>query len=130
MRYVTLLAGVVGVAGIAGCAEGGYMRAEVIYAEPPAAVYDVRVDRAVGVCRDVLVSHGFVVYRVRSDGPNRILWARRGDDDVVRVFVSPQGERVAVRTIHESRDRDRRVWVRRDPPREVVGDIDVRLRMH
>jgi hypothetical protein len=106
------------------------VRADVVYAEPPVAVYETPVDRAVVVCRDVPVNRGFVVFRVVSDGPGRVVWARHGDDDVVRVFVSPQGERVAVRTIHETRDRDRRVWVRRDPPREVVADIDLRLRTH
>jgi hypothetical protein len=129
MRHAWVL-GAMGLA-FAGCAaEGGYVRGDVVYAEPPVAVYETPVDRAVGICRDVLVSRGFVVFRVAPDGPSRVVWARHGDDDVVRVFVSPQGERVAVRTIHEMRDRDRRVWVRRDPPREVVADIDLRLRAH
>ena len=109
----------------------GYMRAEVVYAEPPVAVYEVPVDRVVLVSRDVLVSRGYVVYHVDRDGPNRVIWARRGDDEVVRLFVTPQGQRVAVRSVAEVRDRGRhRGWVRHDAPRAVVTDIDVRLRGH
>ncbi len=38
---------------------------------------------------------------------------------------------VAVRTVAEQRDRGRhRGWERREPPREIVGDIDGRLREH
>ncbi len=74
---------------------GGYMSAAVVYAEPPVAVYEVPVDRVVVVSREVLVSRGYVVYHVDRRGPNRVIWARRGDDEVVRLFVTPQGQRVA-----------------------------------
>src|SRR5437899_8329175 len=37
----------------------------------------------------------------------RSIWARRGDDEVVRVFATPTGERVAIRTVAEHRDRGR-----------------------
>ncbi len=108
---------------------GGYMSAEVVYAEPPVAVYEVPVDRVIVVSRDVLVSRGYVVYRVETRGPNRVIWARRGDDEVVRLFVTPQGRQVAVRSVAEERDRGRhRGWKRHEPPREIVTDIDVRLR--
>src|SRR5438034_1290416 len=76
---------------------GGYMSAEVVYAEPPVAVYEVPVDRVVVVSREVLVSRGYVVYHVARRGPNRVIWARRGDDEVVRLFVTPQGDRAAPR---------------------------------
>ncbi len=77
------------------------------------------------------MSRGWEVYRVEERGPNRIIWARRGEDEVVRVFATPAGERVAVRTVAEQRDRGRhRGWERREPPREIVGDIDGRLREH
>jgi hypothetical protein len=110
---------------------GGYVSAEVVYAEPPVAVYEEPVDRVVVVSREVLVSRGYVVYRVENRGPNRVVWARRGDDDVVRVFVTPQGRQVAVRGVEERRDREhRRGWERREAPREVVGEIDGRLRRH
>jgi len=110
---------------------GGYMSAEVVYAEPPVAVYEVPVDRVVVVSREVLVSRGYVVYHVARRGPNRVIWARRGDDEVVRLFVTPQGQRVAVRSVAEVRDRGRhRGWVRHEAPRAVVTDIDVRLRAH
>ena len=107
------------------------MSAEVVYAEPPVAVYEVPVDRVVVVSREVLVSRGYVVYHVDRRGPNRIIWARRGDDEVVRLFVTPHGQRVAVRSVAEVRDRGRHHgWVRREAPRAVVTDIDVRLRAH
>lgn len=123
------------------CAPYGYTRAEVVYGDAPEYEYEVPVERVVVVSREVLVARGYVVYRVERDGPNRVIWARRGDDEVVRVFASTHGNRVALRTIAEQReegDNDERGhghgrgrgWVRRDPPREVIGDIDVRLRGH
>ena len=84
---------------------GGYMSAEVVYAEPPVAVYEVPVDRVIVVSREVLVSRGYVVYRVETRGPNRVIWARRGGDEVVRLFVTPQGRQVAVQRV-----RDGLVW--------------------
>lgn len=120
-----LLAGL----GLAACVPYGYTRAEIIYGEPTEYVYVTPVERVVVVTREVLVSRGWKVYRVEERGPNRIIWARRGDDEVVRVFATPTGERVAVRTVAEHRDRERRRgWVRHEPPREIVGDLDGRLR--
>jgi len=119
------------------CAPGYvYTDADVVYAEPPARVYVVPVDRVVVVTRDVLVRRGWSVWRVERRGPDRIVWARRGDD-VVRIFATPQGDRVAVRGIVEGRDRDdgghhdngrHRGYSRRGSPEDVIGDIDVRLR--
>ncbi len=114
---------------LAACAPGVYTRAEVVYAEPAQYVYVVPVDRVVVVTREVLVQRGYTVFRVENDGPSRVVWARRGDDDVVRVFASPEGNRVLVRGINEERDRGRhKGWVRRGRAEEVITDIDVRLR--
>lgn len=114
---------------LAACAPGVYTRAEVVYAEPAQYVYVVPVDRVVVVTREVLVQRGYTVVRVENDGPNRVVWARRGDDEVVRVFASPEGNRVLVRGINEARDRGRhKGWIRRGRAEEVVTDIDVRLR--
>ena len=123
---------------VTACAPYAYTRAEIVYAEPAEYVYVTPVERVVVVTREVLVSRGWVVYKVENDGPNRVIWARRGDDEVVRVFATPTGggvgERVAVRTIAESRERGdhgrHRGWARHDPPRDVITDIDVRLRAH
>ena len=119
------------------CAPGYvYTDADGVYADPPARVYVVPVDRVVVVTRDVLVRRGWSVWRVERRGPDRIVWARRGDD-VVRIFATPQGDRVAVRGIVEGRDRDdgghhdngrHRGYSRRGSPEDVIGDIDVRLR--
>ena len=125
----------------AACAPGMYTRAEVVYADPPQYEYVVPVDRVVFVTRDVLVNRGYVVFRVEEDGYNRVIWARRGEDEVVRVFVNPSGQRVLVRGIREIRargddeqrdaheDRGRhRGWRRKDRADEVIRDVDVRLR--
>src|SRR5574341_532658 len=140
MKRHYLLAGMLSVWGLAGCAGGYYTSAEVVYAEPPAYVYVVPVDRVVVVTREVLVTRGWVVFRVEHYGADRIIWARRGDDEVVRIVASPQREGVALRGLWEVRegggrgehgDRGRhRGWVKRGPPREIITDIDVRLRIH
>ena len=135
-QYLTLVAAL----GLAGCA-GGYTSATLVYGEPAEYVYVVPVDRVVVVTREVLVNRGWVVYRVQRSGPNRIIWARRGDDEIVRIFATPQGDRVAVRGLWEARERDQRGergehgnrgrhrgWAKRGPPRDIIADIDVRLR--
>src|SRR5882724_13221338 len=92
---------------LAGCAAGGgYASAEYVYAEPVEYEYVVPVDRVVVLTRDVLVTRGWTVYRVQRSGPNRIIWARRGDNDVVRIFATPRGQRVAVRGLWEAREND------------------------
>src|SRR6266705_6785937 len=98
---------VAGALSLAGCA-GSYTSAAVVYSEPAEYVYVVPVDRVVVVTREVLVDRGWTVYRVERSGPNRIIWARRGDDDVVRIFASPTGQRVAVRGLWEARERKAR----------------------
>ena len=116
---------------VAACGPGVYTRAEVVYAEPADRVYVVPADRVIVVTREVLVQRGYVVYRVENSGPNRIVWARRGDDEVVRIFVTPERERVVVRSIREVHDRGKhKGWVRRDRAEDVVTDIDGRLRAH
>jgi len=143
-RYLPIM---VATLGVAGCAPG-YMRASVVYAEPAEYVYVVPMDRVVVVTQEVLVNRGWTVYRVERAGPNRIIWARRGDDDVVRIFANPDGDRVVVRGLWEARgrrkhgdkddrnedeghDRGRhRGWESRGQPREIITDIDVRLRAH
>ena len=123
-RYVLALALV-----LAACGPGVYTRAEVVYAEPAQYVYVEPVDQVVIVTRDVLVRRGYEVYRVEDDGPTRVIWARRGNEEVVRVFATREGERVQIRGIRETRDRGRhKGWVRQGRAEEVVGDIDVRLR--
>ena len=119
--------------GLAACMSGGgYTSAAVVVAEPVEYVYVQPVDHVVVVSREVLVTNGYTVYRVTNSGPNRVLWARRGDDEMVRIFVSPNGQRVAVRGLVEVRDRkDRgrhRGWERRGAPNRVLAAINVKLK--
>jgi len=127
-RYLLTLAGTLS---LAGCA-GGYTSADFVYAEPVEYEYVVPVDRVVVVTREVLVTRGWTVYRVQRSGPNRIIWARRGDDQIVRIFATPRGERVAVRGLQEERERGdhgkHKGWAKRGQPRDIITDIDVRLR--
>ena len=127
-RYLLTLAGTLS---LAGCA-GAYTSADFVYAEPVEYEYVVPVDRVVVVTREVLVTRGWTVYRVQRSGPNRIIWARRGDDQIVRIFATPRGERVAVRGLQEERERGdhgkHKGWAKRGQPREIITDIDVRLK--
>jgi len=127
-RYLPSLAATLS---LVGCA-GGYARAEYVYAEPAEYVYVVPVERVVVVTRDVLVARGWTVYRVERSGPNRIIWARRGDDQVVRIFATPQGERVVVRGLEEGRERGdhgkHKGWAKRGQAHDIITDIDVRLK--
>ena len=127
-RHLLILAATLS---LAGCA-GGYTSAEFVYAEPVEYEYAVPVDHVVVVTREVLVTRGWTVYRVQRSGPNRIIWARRGDDRIVRIFATPRGERVAVLGLQEERERGdhgrHKGWAKRGEPREIISDIDVRLR--
>src|SRR5258706_5018829 len=123
---------------LAGCA-GGFTSATLVYGEPAEYEYVVPVDRVVIVTREVLVNRGWVVYRVERSGPNRIIWGRRGDGEIVRIFATPNRDRVAVRglweVLEDRRDLDdrhdrgrHRGWTKKGPPRDNITDIDVRLR--
>ena len=146
-RQLLVLAATLGLAGCA--AGGGYASAEYVYAEPVEYEYVVPVDRVVVVTQEVLVTRGWTVYRVQRSGPNRIIWARRGEDEIVRIFATPRGDRVAVRGLWEAREHDEegehgdqgergahrnrgrhKGWAKRGQPRDIITDIDVRLRAH
>src|SRR5258705_11063907 len=93
-----------GAVSLAACAPG-YTSASFVYAEPAQYEYEVPVDRVVVVTREVLVDRGWTFYRVERSGPNRIVWARRVDDDVVRIFASPSRRRLCVLGLWEAPER-------------------------
>lgn len=136
MKRYTRLAATLGLAGAAAACAGGYTSASFVYAEPAEYTYVVPMDRVVVVTREVLVGRGWVVYRVERSGPRRIIWARRGDGEIVRIFATPDRDRVVVRGLWEVREerRDRhdkgrhRGWQKKGPPRDIIADIDIRLR--
>ena len=118
--------------GLTACLTGGYTSAAVVWSEPVEYVYVEPIDHVVVVSREVLVTNGYTVYRVTRSGYNRIIWARRGSDEMVRIFVSPSGSNVAVRGVIEVRERgDRgrhRGWERRGSPNRVLAAINGKLK--
>lgn len=109
---------------------GGYASTGAVYSEPVEYAYVVPMERVVVVSQDVLVSQGWAVYRVERSGNSRVLWARRGPDEVIRVFATPQGNQVVLRSVHEVRVKDRgrhRGWQRRESPRGLIAAIHGRL---
>ena len=138
-RLTAYAATLVAVGWAAGACAPGYTSAEFVYAEPAEHVYVVPVDRVVVVTQDVLVQRGWVVFRIERHGPDRVVWARRGDDEMVRIFATPQGDRVVLRGLNEGRERQgdgehgrgrHKGWVRRGNADDVITDIDGRLRSH
>ena len=108
---------------------GGYSRPAAVYAEPVEYVYVAPVDQVVLVSRDALVSNGYTVYRVTSAGPDRVVWARRGSDEVVRIYVTPSGRNVVVHGVTEVRDKGKhRGWQRRGPPNSVLAVIHGKMK--
>lgn len=126
-RYLMTLAALLS---LSGCASG-YGRAEYQSREPEYA-YVVPVDRVVVVSREVLVTRGWTVYRVQRTGDNRVIWARRGDDEIVRIYASSHGQHVVVNGLREERERGDRGkhkgWSKRGQPHDIIAEIDVRLR--
>jgi hypothetical protein len=102
-----------------------------VYAEPVEYVYVAPVDQVVVVSRQVLVSNGYTVYRVTRSGSNRVLWARRGPDEMVRLYLTPSGQTVAVNGLVEVRERhSNRGWQRRGSPNRVLAGINGKLKRH
>ena len=131
MKTILHFLPIAGALSLAGCA-GGLTGATVAYGQPAEYVYVVPVDHVVVVTRDVLVRRGWAVYRVQRSGPTRIIWARRDDDEMVRIFATQRGRQVSLRGLHEVREQQDRGrhkgWRKRGPPREIIAAIDVRLR--
>lgn len=136
MKGYAMHAAALSLTGAAAACAGGYTSASVAYAEPAQYEYVVPMDRVVVVTREVLVDRGWVVYRVERSRRNRIIWARRGDHEVVRIFATPTGNRVVLRGLREERERDhdergkhaRKKWKQRGQPRDIIAAIDIRLR--
>ncbi len=117
-------------AAVAGCAPG-YVSAGAVWTEPAEYYYVEPMDQVVVVTQDVLVQRGYTVVRVEQDGPQRIIWAQRGDDEMVRVFARPEGDRIALRGLEERHDNgNHKGWERRGNAPEVLADIDAKMHGH
>ena len=108
MRYATLLALLVAVAASPAAAQKGPRR------------YAVKNDRALVVVREVLVKRGWVVERVDEKGDVITVWYRRGN--MGRGKGKGRPERLIIRRVE-----DRVVF--EQTPTEIMGDIDVRLKL-
>ena len=106
----------------------GTAQPTTVYAEPAALTYErVTVEHVVSVVREALTEQGYTVAKVSSDSLSQIVWAKRGNDEVLRVFVTPQGRRLAIRSMRELRGKNPDEWERREPPAEVIKAIDRRM---
>lgn|SRR5574341_28516 len=82
--------------------------------------YAVTHDRAIAVTREVLVAKGYEVIRIETQGPDRIVWYRAGNQGRGRGKGPPQ--KLIIRRVE-----NRIVFV--DTPSLFLVDIDVRLRL-
>jgi len=82
--------------------------------------YAVSDDRAVSVTREVLVKRGFEVIRVEHQGPDEVVWYRRGN------MGRGRGKGPPVKMIIR-READHVIFV--DTPDDILVNIDVRLRL-
>lgn len=101
-------------------AQGNSGKAHGPHGEPPGQTKKHRVTstEAVGVTREVLVSHGYTIVRVERVGVTQVVYYRRGNNGrgrglgpVEKMVIRPSGERV----VFES------------APPKVLVDINVRL---
>lgn len=130
-QSLAMIVGALVAAAVAGGCGPGYAGAEVVYAEPAPYAYVEPMDRVVVVTQDVLVQRGYTIIRVEQAGPQRIIWARRGNDDMVRVFARPEGDRIALRGLEERQDHGKhKGWERHGNASDVMADIDARMREH
>ena len=129
-RTIAIMIGALAWVAVAGCAPG-YASAGVMWTEPAQYVYVEPMDQVVVVTQDVLVQRGYRVIRVEHDGPQRIIWAQRGDDEMVRVFARPEGDRIALRGLEERHDNGKhKGWERHGNASEVLADVDARMKEH
>jgi hypothetical protein len=113
---------------LAGCAHESFVGATEttsVYAEQPALLFErVPLEEVTGWTREALAAHGFVVVRITRSGYDRIVWARHGHDELVRIFLTPEGRRIAVRGVRYLREGKGTEWTRREPPVAVIRDLD------
>jgi hypothetical protein len=57
----------------------------------------VPIDRVVGVARGVLADEGWTVFRVDRSGNDHVIEARRGGDELLRIYVTPNEDELMLR---------------------------------
>jgi hypothetical protein len=82
----------------------------------------VSMDDVVDVSRSVLTDEGWTVYRVDRSGDDRVIEARRGSDEMLRIYATPQGGDLSLRG-----------WVQKNgepqgSPRDILSAIELRLK--
>lgn len=82
--------------------------------------YVVSRDRAYDVTRDVLVRQGYEVVRIEDNGPDRVVWYRRGN------MGRGKGKGPPVKMVIH-READHVVFV--DTPSDILVNIDLRLHL-
>jgi hypothetical protein len=82
--------------------------------------YAVTNDRALDVTREVLVKQGYEVVRVENDGPDVVVWYRRGN------MGRGKGKGPKVKMVIH-READHVVFL--DTPNAILVDIDVKLKL-
>jgi hypothetical protein len=84
---------------------------------------DASLDRAVQAAREVLSEEGWTVFRVDRSGADRVVEARRGGDELLRIYVtSGENDTVSLRG-----------WRQKDGepqpmPPDILSEIQERIR--
>jgi hypothetical protein len=130
-RHTTVLVSALVALSVSACA-GGYGAAEIAYVRPARYAYVLPMDRVVVLTRAALVDDGWTVFRVQRVGRDRILWARHGPDQRVRIYAHARGDRVYLRGERDERPEGGHGrlegWVRRGDARHLMASVDSQLR--
>jgi hypothetical protein len=83
---------------------------------------NVTIDRVVETTRDVLQEEGWTVFRVNRSGSDRVIEARRGGDELLRIYATPHEGDVALRGWRQENGEPKGF------PSEILQAIELRLK--